>query len=107
MDAFINANRGWVIEGCYTDLLELAAPRSDEIIFLNIPVETCIANARKRPWEPNKYASKEAQDANLAMLVDWIAQYSGRSDTFSETAHRAFYQKYQGKKRVFTDVSVL
>jgi uncharacterized membrane protein YbaN (DUF454 family)/adenylate kinase family enzyme len=96
---FIRANPGWVIEGCYTDLLELAAPYSSEIIFLNLPVETCIANAKKRPWEPHKYESKDAQDANLAMLIDWIAQYTERDDTFSRGAHEAFYEAYAGQKK--------
>ncbi|WP_227819924.1 AAA family ATPase [Marinobacterium aestuarii] len=39
IDAFISANAAWVIEGCYSDLLELALPAASEIIFLNLPVE--------------------------------------------------------------------
>ncbi len=96
--SFINSNGGWVIEGCYSDLLEIAVPKSNEIIFMNLPVETCIANAKSRPWEPHKYESKEAQDANLKMLIDWIAQYTERVDTFSEVAHNELYEKYSGKK---------
>jgi len=95
---FINSNSGWVIEGCYSDLLEMAVPQSNEIIFMNLPVEACIANAKSRPWEPHKYDSKKAQDANLEMLIDWIAQYSERVDTFSEVAHNELYEKYSGKK---------
>jgi adenylate kinase family enzyme len=98
IDSFINSNGGWVIEGCYSDLLEMAVPVSNEIIFMNLPVETCIANAKSRPWEPHKYESKEAQDANLGMLIDWIAQYPGRVDTFSEVAHNELYEKYSNKK---------
>ena len=96
--SFINSNGGWVIEGCYSDLLEMAVPESNEIIFMTLPVEACIANARSRPWEPHKYKSKEAQDANLEMLIAWIAQYPKRVDTFSETAHNELYAKYSGKK---------
>lgn len=70
---FIASNEGWVIEGCYSDLLELAIQQSNEMIFMNLPVEACIRNAMNRPWEPHKYESKEAQDANLDMLIDWIA----------------------------------
>jgi adenylate kinase family enzyme len=72
INEFITNNDGWVIEGCYSDLLEIASPYSTEIIYLNLPIEQCIKNAKSRPWEPHKYASKEAQDANLNMLIDWI-----------------------------------
>lgn len=99
---FIESNACWVIEGCYTDLIEMASPKSTEIIFMNLPVEMCIANAKARPWEPHKYDSKEAQDKNLDMLVDWISQYSKRTDTFSYSAHSHFYEQYSGKKRVYT-----
>lgn len=95
---FTHLNQGWVIEGCYTDLLEMVVPESTEIIFLKLPVEACISNAKKRPWEPHKYESKEAQDANLGMLVDWISQYSERSDTFSQQSHQKLYDDYAGEK---------
>lgn len=99
---FIESNEGWIIEGCYSDLLEIAIPESNEIIFMNLPIDACISNAKSRPWEPHKYETKEAQDANLGMLLDWIAQYPEREDTFSMTAHNELYEKYAGKKSVFT-----
>jgi len=102
IDRFIQAHENWVIEGCYADLLEIALAKSNEIIFMNLSVEACIANAKNRPWEPHKYVSKQAQDANLEMLIDWISQYPERTDTFSESAHIALYEKYQGKKSIFT-----
>lgn len=102
IDAFVRSSDGWVIEGCYTDLLELAAAHSTELIFLNLPTELCVANAKKRPWEAHKYESKSAQDANLPMLIEWIKQYSQRDDTFSLAAHSRFYQQYSGKKTLYT-----
>ncbi len=102
IDAFIAANDSWVIEGCYSDLIDLVLPASTEIIFLNLPVDQCQENARNRPWEPHKYESREAQDANLAMLLDWIAEYTQRDDTFSQTAHEALFNGYSGKRTVFT-----
>lgn len=99
---FINTNEEWVIEGCYSDLLEMALPSSSEIVFMNLPIKLCIENAGKRPWEPHKYESKEAQDNNLEMLIGWISQYSERNDTFSEVAHKDLYEKYSGKKRAVT-----
>ena len=99
---FIHSNESWVIEGCYTDLLELAKENASEIIFINLPIEMCISNARNRPWEPHKYESKQAQDENLNMLIDWIKQYSERTDTFSKAAHQEFYGRYIGDKRMMT-----
>lgn len=97
---FMASQADWVIEGCYTDLLEIAAPHSTELIFMNLPVEACIQNAQRRPWEPHKYESGKAQDANLQMLVEWIAQYPNRTDTFSQASHLALYQEHAGKKRM-------
>lgn len=95
---FIRSNTSWVIEGCYSDLLEVALESSNELIFMNLPIESCVENARNRPWEPHKYESKEAQDRNLNMLIDWISQYTERTDTFSKASHTALYERYPGKK---------
>lgn len=102
IEQFMRSCDGWVIEGYYTDLLEIAATQANEAIFMNLSVASCIENARNRPWEPHKYASKVEQDDNLDMLVDWIAQYPTRQDTFSESAHKALYQNFAGKKHNYT-----
>lgn len=101
IEEFISSSEAWVIEGCYADLLDIAAPHADEAIFMNLPVTSCIENARKRPWEPHKYASKAEQDESLAMLIDWISQYPTRLDEFSESAHREFYETFIGKKYIY------
>lgn len=103
MDEFTRRHDGWVIEGCYADLLAHVIPLANEVIFLDLPVEDCIRNARGRPWEPHKYASKAAQDANLDMLVDWIAAYTERDDTFSRHAHQALFEQFNGDKKKYTD----
>lgn len=95
---FIKENNEWVVEGCYADLLELVKPYATEAIFMNLPVHLCQENARNRRWEPHKYESKEAQDSNLAMLLDWIAAYVDRNDCLSYSAHRSLYDSFQGKK---------
>jgi adenylate kinase family enzyme len=99
---FIQAHQGWVIEGCYTDLLTFAETEASNIIFIDLAIEDCIANANSRPWEPHKYSSKAEQDENLGMLIEWIAQYDQRQDTFSKDSHLEFYQQYQGKKMRIT-----
>lgn len=103
IEAFLTANRNWVIEGCYADLLALVAPRCTKMTFLNPGVEVCIAHCRARPWEPHKYASKEAQDANLPMLIDWVRAYETRTDEFSLRAHRALFDGFTGDKVELTE----
>lgn len=98
---FLLTNNGWVVEGCYSDLLELVTQQADEVIFLNLPVSACIENAKNRPWEPHKYKSKEVQDANLEMLINWISQYTARTDTFSKVAHKKLFRDFQGKKTIY------
>lgn len=97
---FTQANDTWVVEGCYTDLLELLVDAASEVIFLNLPIEQCVANAKSRPWEPHKYPTKEAQDANLEMLIGWIRDYETRTDTFSHQAHFDFYNNFKGVKKL-------
>jgi hypothetical protein len=96
------AHKDWVIEGCYADLLEATLLRCTQLWFLNPGVEACVENARSRPWEPHKYASKEAQDVNLEMLIAWIRDYPTRSDTFSLRAHRALFDHFSGEKYELT-----
>jgi len=98
---FLGANKDWLVEGCYSDLLELVTIEADEVIFLNLPISMCITNAKNRPWEPHKYKSKESQDTNLNMLTNWISNYTSRDDTFSKTAHQKLYDDWQGKKAMY------
>jgi hypothetical protein len=95
---FIEEHPAWVIEGCYTDLLEACLPRCTRLVFLNPGIEAGVSNARLRPWEPHKYPSKEAQDANLAMLLGWIRDYEKRADVFSLKAHRTLFDAFTGAK---------
>ncbi len=99
---FIDASADWVIEGCYCDLLELVRDDADEIVFMNLDVSLCIENAKRRPWEPHKYESKEAQDRNLGMLIEWIREYSSREGVCSYKSHLDFYERFDGKKTMYT-----
>ncbi len=99
---FIDINDSWVVEGGYSDLLQLIIDKADEVIFLNLSVDDCISNAKNRPWEPHKYDSQQAQDANLNMLIDWISQYPERKDYFSQDAHIKLFNAFSGKKEMHT-----
>ena len=102
IDEFIAGNEGWVIEGCYADLIAWVLPRANRLYFLDLPVSDCIDNAKRRPWEPHKYVSQEAQDANLPMLLDWITRYETREDTFSRAAHERLFAGFAGEKTRYT-----
>lgn len=100
--AFCTEHAAWVIEGCYATLLTEAATFASHLVFLNPGTGQCQANCRNRPWEPHKYPSQEAQDANLAMLLDWVATYETRQDEFSLTAHRQLFEAFAGTKHEWT-----
>ncbi|MBL1209284.1 shikimate kinase [Geminocystis sp. GBBB08] len=95
---FINKNENWVIEGCYGDLIREILPYTNLLIFLNIGVETCLENAKKRSWEKHKYDTPEAQEANLSMLESWIKGYFLRNDEFSFSWHQQLFESFTGQK---------
>lgn len=98
IEACVEGAEHWVVEGCYTDLLSLLGARASHLVFLDLPVETCLRNATQRPWEPHKYASAREQDENLPMLIRWIEQYDERVDVFSRREHRALFDRFTGVK---------
>lgn len=99
--AFIAKHPGWIIEGCYGDLIEAALPHCDELRFLNPGVERCIAHCRARPWEQDKYPTREEQDQMLSRLIDWVREYDTREDEFGLKRHRAIFDGFAGMKREF------
>ena len=97
------ADGGWIVEGCYADILEGLAPHADALVFLNPGVEACVRHCRARPFEPHKYDSREDQDANLAMLLAWVRGYATRDGPMSLAGHRALFEGFAGDKRELTD----
>jgi len=102
LERFLGAHERWVIEGCYAELLRLAAPRCTRLVFLNPGVQACLANNRRRPWEPHKYASPAEQDAMLEALQAWVAAYHARDDEWSYAAHRRLFDAHAGEKVEWT-----
>ena len=101
IELFIAAHPSWVIEGSYGSLVELVAPHCNELRFLNPGIDRCLQNCESRPWEPEKYPTPEAQNANLAMLEDWVRAYETREDEYSEREHRRIFEAYSGYKREY------
>jgi adenylate kinase family enzyme len=98
LDAFLRRQPRWILEGCYGELASRAAPRADALVFLDPGLETCLANNRARPWEPEKYDRAEDQAAMLPALLDWVREYYERGDQSSWSAHHAIFESFAGRK---------
>ena len=85
-----------VIEGCYADLMQALATEQDHLIWLDIPVEQCIENARNRQWEAHKWASRESQEDFLPRLLDFIAGYSGDDSPTGRPGHAKLFGTFPG-----------
>jgi adenylate kinase family enzyme len=104
--AFVERSDEWIIEGCYGDLVEAALPYCSELIFLNPGVEACIEHCKRRPWEPEKFPSPEAQDAMLKRLIEWVREYDTRDDEYGLRRHRTIFDQFPGKKREYESVEL-
>ena len=107
LDAFVAANLSWVVEGCYGRWMERLLPYCTEIVFLNPSEATCLAHCRARPWESEKYPTKEEQDARLPLLLDWVRGYYSRTDDMSLAIHRRLFDSFRGVKREIEVTDVL
>src|SRR5690606_25378359 len=100
-ERFAGAHEGWIVEGCYGDLVEAALPRCTELRFLNPGTPVCIANCRRRLWEPDKFATAAEQAAMVDSLIEWVSRYETREDEFGLRRHRAIFDRFGGAKREY------
>ena len=100
--AFVARHERWVIEGCYGDLAQAALPACSELVFLNPGVAACLANSRRRPWEPHKYDRAADQERMLQNLLAWVESYYTRTDPCSYAYHRRLFDAFAGNKREVT-----
>jgi len=104
LDVFLAANQEWVIEGCYSDLVEHALPHCEELRFLNPGVSTCIEHCRSRPWEPEKFNSPKEQEDMLVNLINWVREYETREDEYGLRRHRQIFDSFTGHKREYSNI---
>jgi adenylate kinase family enzyme len=97
--AFLASHDAWVIEGCDGDLVELALPHCSELVFMNPGLAACLANNRRRPYEPHKYDSPADQERMLPALLAWVESYYTRTDPRSYAFHRRIFDAFTGPKR--------
>jgi adenylate kinase family enzyme len=100
---FCREHESWIIEGCYSDLIEASFPWRPELIFMDPGQEVCISNCRRRPHEPHKYRTPEEQDQNLDFLLAWVANYYEREGLMSYRSHNELFSCYDGPKRRVTE----
>lgn len=105
--AFCRSHRHWVVEGCYATLIEAALALEPHLVFLNPGLERCLAHCRARAWEPHKYPSPEAQDAQLPFLLSWVADYYARTGPLSLSGHAECFAAYSGPKRQLVSLPAL
>lgn len=106
LELFLTVNPAWVVEGCYGSWMKHLEQHCTEMVFLNPAEELCLRNCRTRPWEPAKYSTKEEQDAELPLLLEWVRGYYTRSDDMSLTAHRRLFDAFNGTKREITNTEM-
>ncbi len=105
--AFIDTHPGgWVVEGCYGDVIEAALPFCGELLFMNPGRDACLTNNARRRWEPHKYASRELQDSMLPFLLEWVGAYYTRADNCSYAWHRRVFDAFDGPKRELNATSL-
>lgn len=107
LETFIAEHSGWVIDGCYGDLVEAALPHCSELRFLNPGIDVCINNCRSRPWDASYCESPEQQARLLEPLIEFVRQYEIRQDEFSLARHRAIFDAFTGPKREYRSLPTL
>ncbi len=101
--AFVARHERWVVEGCYGELAAAALPSCSELIFMNPGLAACLANNRRRPWEPHKYDAAADQERMLPNLLAWVEAYYTRDDSLSYAYHRRMFDAFAGAKRELTE----
>lgn len=74
-------------------------PAGEKLVIPNPGVETCDSHCRGRPWEPEKFASSDAQLHNLEYHQAWIRSYSTRGDAYGLKRHGALSDAFPGAKQ--------
>jgi len=90
------ADDAWVIEGVFGWLADIALPRAEQLIWLDVPEEECVANLRCRPLKSGEdEQSKEA-------LLQWCREYRERDNSNSSQGHGRLFDGFGSDKLVLT-----
>jgi adenylate kinase family enzyme len=86
----------WVIEGVYGWLANEALPRATSLIWLDVPIEECIANVKARGLR------RGGDEAAFMTLIDWVADYAVRTNANSRVAHERAFDAFGGHRTKIT-----
>jgi adenylate kinase family enzyme len=103
VNRFIANHKSWIVEGCYAKWAEFTLAYAPTLVFLDLPMESCLDHCRARPWQVEKFASKSAQDRTLPFLLDWVRAYYMRDDDSSRVQHLRVFEQYGGPKHRIID----
>lgn len=84
----------WVIEGVFSWLIDIVAPRATELIWLDLPWEDCKAGLLQRG------PSAKANEGEFQDLVGWAGAYWTRQTPSSHAGHGRIFSAFGGDKRV-------
>jgi adenylate kinase family enzyme len=82
----------WVLEGVYGWLANEALPRATALIWLDVPIEECIANVKARGLR------RGGDEAAFMALVDWVGDYAVRTNANSRVAHERAFDTFAGHR---------
>jgi hypothetical protein len=82
----------WVIEGVYGWLANAALPRATSLIWVDVPIEECIANAKARGLR------RGGDEDAFAALIAFIGDYATRTNANSRTAHEQAFSAFANNK---------
>jgi len=82
----------WVIEGVYGWLAKEALPRATSLVWLDVPIDECIANVEARGLR------RGGDKAAFAALIEWVADYNVRTNPNSRIAHERAFDAFAGRR---------
>lgn len=93
----------WIVEGVFGELLTKFIPKSDNLIFLDLPWKNCKENLLSRGLENNKQNIDENAKNNFQELLKWAENYWNRNDQRSKNGHLDLFTKFKKQKIILTN----
>jgi adenylate kinase family enzyme len=100
-DEMVMAGAGgqtWVMEGVYGQLVNMALSRATALIWLDLPIEACIANVKQRGIQGGE------SETQFTGLLQWVSEYRTRTNNWNSfEAHAKLYSVFPGSKWLLSD----
>jgi adenylate kinase family enzyme len=85
----VAAKRGWVVEGVFGWLAEVAIPRATALIWLDLPWQVCRQGLLARG------VRRGGTDADFTELMKWAEEYWQRQTSSSSAGHFRLFESFQ------------